>query len=93
MAEEIDRLKSSLAQLGLSPEEVQIYLKLVGSGECTALSLSRNIKMARTKVYRILDTLVQKGLVRQEIRERGKVFAVHDFSHLELILAEREEEV
>lgn len=93
MSEETDRLKSNLLALGLTAEEITVYLKLVASGELTALALSRQIKVARTKVYRILDSLVAKGLVKIEVRERGKVFSAHDFSHLELILAEREEQV
>lgn len=93
MSDQTDILTRTLSAFGLSPEEAQIYLHLLGKGLLSALQISRNIRMARTRVYRLLDKLVRRGLVRQKFDTLGLKFMASPYNQLELLLAERQSEL
>lgn len=48
---------------GLSKEELEAYTHLLGCGQATVLELAKSSNINRTTLYRILDMLVNKGLV------------------------------
>ena len=92
MSEQTDNLLSRLQLLGLSEEEARIYLLLVGKGSLSALQVSREIHLARTKVYRILDNLIAKKLVTVQLGDWGKKFSANSYRELELLVKEKEYE-
>src|SRR3989344_1637254 len=93
MSEQTDRLTKAIQALGLSNEEAMIFLYLNQNGAATALSISKDIKISRTKVYRILDTLSAKKLVNQLLGDRGLSFEVSSKLSLDLLLAQKESEL
>ena len=80
-----------LLRLGLSETESEIYLHLLEKGAKTPLQLSREVGINRTKIYRLLDLLLQKKLIEESLSERGKKFKASSPSNLELIINIEEE--
>lgn len=92
MSEKVDTT-NLLKPFGLSEEETRIYLHLLAKGTRSALELSRELKMARTNVYRYLEKLVEKGLVQQKLTKQGKSFRASSYKQLEMLIIEKEQEV
>lgn len=82
-----------LKPFGLSEEETKIYLHLLAKGIKSAVELSRELKMARTNVYRYLEKLIDKSLVQQKITKQGKKFRAGPYRQLEMLILEKEQEV
>ncbi|QQS44682.1 hypothetical protein IPM65_03750 [Candidatus Roizmanbacteria bacterium] len=59
----MDNLKQNLINLGLSEEEITIYLSTLEHGSATPLELARNTGIPRTTVYLLIDSLVDKKLL------------------------------
>ncbi len=93
MSDQPDNLTALLEPYGLREEEAKIYLILVQNGFMTALTISRTLRMGRTKVYRILDKLIAKGLSDQRLDSTGLRFGATDPSKLSQLINEREHEV
>ena len=93
MSDQTDNLSNLIAPFGLTDEESRLYLYLLQHGFTTALTLSRDLKIGRTKVYRIIDLLKRLKLVEQKIDERGAKFSATHPSRLQQIVIEREQNV
>jgi sugar-specific transcriptional regulator TrmB len=93
MSEETDNLFGLLEPFGLSREEAKVYLELLEKQILTALGLSRNLGIGRTKVYRILDKLIEKEMVVQQLDSGGFKFIANDPKQLGFLLIKREEEL
>ncbi|GEM_PF-5714963 len=84
-------LKNVLLEAGLETAEVDIYLALVALKEATAGELSKKTVVPRTYTYRVLDSLVHKGLVRSEEKPRAiRTFTVTDFQAPKRFLHEKQ---
>jgi sugar-specific transcriptional regulator TrmB len=90
---EADNIKSQLEQFGLSEEEVKLYIYLLSHGKLTPLYLSRKLKIARTKIYRLLEKLIEKSLVIEEVTSKGKNFRASDPTKLLNIVNKKEKEL
>lgn len=93
MSEQTDNLLGLLEPFGLSQEESKIYLELLEKKVETALGISRNLEMGRTKVYRILDSLIEKELVLQQLDSAGFKFVANEPKQLGLLLVKKEAEL
>ncbi len=93
MSEQTDKLITLLEPYGLSSEESRIYLDLLENGTLSALQISRNVHIGRTKVYRLLDILIAKELVVQKFNDAGLTFVADPPAHLEFLLTKREGEL
>lgn len=93
MSNNVDKYVRLLSKFGLGRDSSRIFLLLLSKGEMTALQISRELKLGRTKVYRLLERLISKGLVNEVIGVRGKRFVVDSYENLKLITIEKEEEV
>lgn len=93
MSEQTDRLTELLINFGLTDEEAKLYRYLVQYGANTALKISRELHLARTKVYRILDSLYNKRLVNQKLDGRGLKFETESFGNLELLIKDQENKI
>jgi sugar-specific transcriptional regulator TrmB len=92
MSDQTDIITAQLQRFGITHDEAKIYLLLQSNDSQTALAISRRLKIGRTKVYRILDRLIAKGLVRQKLENRGLQFGATEPKQLELLIAEKEAE-
>ncbi len=93
MSEKTDTIISLLTQFGVSEVEAKIYLEILSGKADTALSISRNIKLARTKVYRLLDNLLVKKLIVTMVGERGMRFVASPPDQLDFLLLDCEHEL
>jgi sugar-specific transcriptional regulator TrmB len=93
MSEKVDNIVNLLKPFGLSEEEAEIYLALLDKGARSALKLSRDLKIARTNIYRHLENLVEKGLVQQKLGRLGRQFRAGSYKQLEMLIIKKEQEV
>ncbi len=93
MSEQTDRLTTALSAYGLGSDEAMIYLLLLRNGVMSALVISREIHIARTKVYRILDRLLAKNIINIRLDDQGKKFEANSYKELEMLVTEKEADV
>ncbi len=93
MSEQTDKLLSILEPYGLTIEESRIYLDLLENNTLSALQISRNLHIGRTKVYRLLDKLILKELVVQKLKDTGLTFIANPPTQLEMLLTKKEGEL
>jgi sugar-specific transcriptional regulator TrmB len=82
--------EEALEGIGLSKNEVKVYLALLDLGHSTAGSISEMAKIHRTNVYDALERLIEKGLVTYIIEEKTRFFDAVNPNRLYDILKERE---
>lgn len=63
-----------LKEVGLKEAEAKVYLSLLNLGEATATQLSRESKIERTSIYKILEKVIDKGLVTYSIQNKKRYF-------------------
>jgi len=93
MSIQTDNLSSLLKPFGLEDEEIRIYLYLLEKSVATALNISRNLHIGRTKVYRLLDKLIDKQLVTQQCDSTGFKFIASNPSQLNILLMQKENQI
>jgi len=79
-----------LEELGLSKNEVKVYLTLLELGSATSWEISKKIKIHRTNTYDALSRLVKKGLVAYMTKNDKKLYEVLDPRQLKNVLKEKE---
>ncbi|MCL4339354.1 helix-turn-helix domain-containing protein [Patescibacteria group bacterium] len=85
-----NKLNQFLRFLGLTHEEIKLLLSLTSSGPQTILQLSKSTGINRTKVYRMMELLIQKGVIKEIIDQHKKLFQTADSSTLELLIKKQE---
>jgi len=63
MFEPDDKLIDKMKMFGVNEDAATLYLFLLGKKSKSVLSISNGVGMSRTKVYRAVDELEDKGLV------------------------------
>jgi len=81
-----------LKQIGLTPEEAEIYLTLLEKGSLSAQQIAASTSVKRTYVYRICESLIAKGLVKQEKHGRAIHFTPLSPDHLLTIAEEKKQQ-
>src|SRR4030042_5027558 len=87
------KLKQTLQNFGLNQNEQEVYLLLTKDGWITALELSRKSSLKRTTLYRILESLLQKGLVETQIGDKTTQYNAADPKQFESLVIEQENKV
>lgn len=85
------QITDALMNLGLTKDEIIIYLSLL-KGKKNHLEISRETGIARSNVYRIVDNLIDKGIVHETITEEDKVLQSASPRTLELLVLEQEKQ-
>jgi len=70
----MDKLKQNLKTLGLTEEEIIIYVSALEQGSTTVLELARTTKIPRTTVYLLIDSLTEKGLFQLTAEGKKKLY-------------------
>src|SRR5262249_40503830 len=68
-------MEKELEMLGLTKNEIKIYLELLKSPNSTATFVRTHTKIANSRVYSALDSLIDLGVVNFKITHRGKLFS------------------
>ena len=79
-----------LEKLGLTKGEIKVYLALNKLSESTVGPIGKESKVSKSKIYDILDKLIEKGLVGYVVKSGTKYFLAND-PHLILEYIERKE--
>lgn len=82
-----------LLKAGLTEGEVKVYLALLRLGASTAGPIAYEARVARSKLYDILDRLAKKGLVSHAVENGVKRFSPADPSRLRDFLRTKEEDI
>ena len=69
---------SLLEKLGLTKGEIKVYLALNKLGEATIGPIGKESKVSKSKMYDILDKLIDKGLAGYVIKGGSKHFVAND---------------
>ena len=78
---------------GLSEDEGRVYLYLLEHGYTPVLTISRSLKIGRTKIYRLLEKLQSKHLTEAKINERGLHYGATDPVKFSQILTDKESDL
>lgn len=62
-----DEVKEALIGLGLTNYETKLYLFIAGHTPMSSSSIAKELDFDRSKVYRVINDLIQKGLVSQTL--------------------------
>ncbi|VVB60634.1 HTH-type sugar sensing transcriptional regulator TrmBL1 [uncultured archaeon] len=82
-----------LKDIGLDDYEIKVYLALLQEGASAAMAISRKTKVERTTVYRVLESLIDKGLASFIVENEVKKFKAVEPEKLLVQLREKEEEL
>lgn len=67
-----------LRNIGLTDGEIRVYLSLIELGPSTSGPITDKSKVSSSKIYNILERLMQKGLVSYIIKERTRYYQAED---------------
>lgn len=82
-----------LENVGFTQGEIRVYLALLELGETTTGGIIKKSKITGSKVYEILDKLIEKGLASYVIREKTKYFQASSPQRLLDYINKKEEEI
>ena len=82
--------KQTLYDLGLSKNEVEVYLSLLQLGPSTAIDVAKETRLHRPNIYDALNKLSKKGLVAHFMRETTKYYEVVDPDQLMTLMKLKE---
>ncbi len=75
-----------LESLGISPEGARIYSILVEQGPCSIMDISRLAQIERTRIYRILDSLIEKGIIEEQLDYKRRMLKAADIQNIEYLV-------
>ena len=81
--------KNILKILGLTDNEVKVYLSVLQLGTCSGTGIRKHTKISNSQVYSALDTLINNGLITYEKRASGKKYTALDPSVIKKIIEKR----
>lgn len=86
-------VQNLLQQAGLDRHEIALYLSLVQLGESNAGKLAKKSGVPRTYVYKILESLSEKGMVRTTDARSIRKYAITDYQAPQRYLEKRQFEL
>ena len=82
-------LLRSLSEIGLKEKEAALYLASLQTGPSTVLELAKASGLKRTTIYSVIESLVAKGLMIEELRNFKKVYTIERPEKLESLLDQK----
>jgi len=79
-----------LQELGFSPGEIKVYRALLTTGKTSIGEVTRKSRVSRSKVYDILQKLIDKGLVSEVMEEGTKTFTPLDPRKIYSVIEEQQ---
>lgn len=86
-------IRAYFFKLGLEPEIADIYFALHAYGRQTISDVARNSGVERTRIYRLLDTLKDSGLVEVETEYKRNMLSAAPITNLQILISKKEQEV
>jgi len=72
------KLSTQLQKIGLTGREAEIYLALLQKKEINSPEIAKITTVSRTKVYEILQNLINKGLCTEKNKDGKKLYSAID---------------
>lgn len=85
--------KEELKKIGLTDGESKVYLSLLNLGSTTVGPISKKAVISYSKIYEVLDRLIEKGLVSFIIKEKRRYFQAASPKNLLEYLDKKEKEI
>ncbi len=82
-----------LQEIGLTEGETKVYLALISLGMTKTGPLAKKAEVSSSKVYKILDRLIQKGLVGHVLQGKIKLFQALEPRRVVDYLEKKEQEI
>ncbi len=83
---------TSLQNLGLTHGEVRVYLALLKLGPSTSGPITDHSHVSSSKIYNILERLMQKGIVSYVVKEKTRFYQAEDPIKLRDYVEKKEED-
>src|SRR3989338_10227689 len=83
-------IEETLMEIGLSREEIKVYLTMLNLGSNLASKISEETKINRSHIYQLLERLISKGFVGYVIKENRKYFSAVNPEKIIDIIKEKE---
>lgn len=93
MVTDTSAVRTYFGKLGLEPEIADIYLALYSHGPQTISELSRTSKVERTRIYRLLDKLMDSNLIEVESHYKRGIIKAAPIANLNILISEKEQEL
>lgn len=90
---EIDKIELELEEIGLTKSEIKVYLSLLKLGPSTSGPIIAESKTSNSKIYIVLNKLIEKGLITYYIQNELKYFKAVNPNQLIRYLQEKEEQI
>ena len=68
------KMQDNLGKLGLSTNEIRVYLAVLGLGPSSAAIIANQAQVKRSTTYLVLEHLIHMGLVSQVADRKDKMF-------------------
>src|SRR3989344_1453237 len=82
-----------MQKLGLTSGESRAYIALVELGSSTVGPIAKKSKVVYSKIYEVLERLIEKGLVSYTIKEKTKYFQAVEPVRIQEYLKKKESEI
>lgn len=92
MLNNINTILLNLKRLGLTSDESKVYVALLAEPMSHA-EIARKTGVNRTKVYRLADDLIKRGLIAETINDEGRELVANDPANLEITITTAEEKL
>lgn len=86
-------LENKLLALGLSDKEASVFLAMLYLGPATAQDIAIRAEVNRATTYVMIDTLIQKGMASQILKDKKTLFQAEDPIQLLRVLEKQKNEV
>jgi len=83
----------ALQNIGLSDGEIRVYVALIELGPSTTGPITDKSKVASSKIYHILEKLMQKGIVSYIVQQKTRHYQAEDPLKLKDYINKREKEI
>jgi len=93
MITDVAAIRTYFAKLGLETEIADLYLALHSHGPQTISELSRNSRVERTRIYRLIDKLMESNLIEVESHHKRGIIKAAPVANLRILINERENEL
>ena len=88
-----EKIIQVLRSIGLSRNEVTVYLDLVSFKTSSALSVAKRTNLHRANTYDALKKLIIRGFVTEVIQNNKKIFRALEFDKLRFYIKQKEREI
>lgn len=91
MSTDVAAIRTYFAKLGLEAEIADIYLALHTFGPQTISQLSRNARVERTRIYRLIDQLMDSHLIEVESHNTRGILKAAPIANLHILITQKEQ--